>query len=125
MDADNDMLVVNDGNPKLVNVYVLGFDENKALRTLNAQVKQNLRRYLSQFKMLTDEIQILDAFVVNIGVKFKIVAFKNQNVNVVLANAIDAIKDFFNIDNFDINQPIIINDLFLTIAAVEGVQSVV
>ena len=125
VDADNDMLVVNGGNPKLINIYVLGFDEDKRLRTLNSQVKQNLRKYLSQFKMMTDEIQILDAFVVNIGVTFKIVAFKNQNVNVVLANAIDAIKEFFDIDNFDINQSIILNDLFLTVAAVEGVQSVV
>ena len=125
VDADNDMLVVNGGNPKVINIYVLGFDEDKRLRTLNSQVKQNLRKYLSQFKMMTDEIQILDAFVVNIGVTFKIVAFKNQNVNVVLANAIDAIKEFFDIDNFDINQSIILNDLFLTVAAVEGVQSVV
>ena len=125
INLNKDTLVVNDGNPKLVNIYVLGFDENKNLRTLNSQVKQNLRKYLSQFKMLTDEIKILDAFVVNIGVRFKIVAFKNQNVNVVLANAIDSIKNFFDVDNFDINQPIILNDLFLTVAAVEGVQSVV
>ena len=124
VDADRDALVLNDGNPKLVNIYVLGFDENKRLRTLNSQVKENLRKYLGQFKMLTDEIKIIDAFIVNIGVKFKIVAFKDQNVNVVLANAIDAIKDFFDIDRFDINQPIILNDLFLTIAATEGVQSV-
>lgn len=125
VDPAVDALVVNDGNPKLVNIYVLGFDENKRLRTLNSQVKQNLRKYLGQFKMLTDEIKILDAFVVNVGVKFKIVAFKNQNVNVVLASAIDAIKDFFDVDRWDINQPIILNDLLLTIAAVEGVQSVI
>lgn len=125
VDPERDMLVLNEGNPRLVNIYILGFDENKSLRTLNSQVKQNLKQYLSQFKMLTDQIQIIDAFVVNIGVKFKIVVYKNQNVNVVLASAIDAVKTFFEIDRWDINQPIIMSDLFLTIAAVEGVQSVV
>ena len=61
---------------------------------------------------------------VNIGVKFKIVVYKNKNINEVLASAIDVIKDFFNIDRWDINQPIIMNDLFITLASVEGVQSV-
>ena len=124
VDPERDQLVANEGNPRLVNVYVLGFDENKRLRTLNLQVKQNLKQYLSQFKMLTDQIQIIDAFVVNIGVRFKIVVFKNHNVNTVLATTIDAVKDFFDIPRWDINQPIILNDLFLTIAGVEGVQSV-
>ena len=117
-------LVVNKGNPRLVNVYVLGFDENKRLRTLNSQTKKNLKDYLSQYKMLTDQINIIDGFIVNIGVEFKIVVFKNQNLNDTLAAAIDAVRDFFTIDRWDINQPIVVNDLFLQIASVEGVQSV-
>jgi len=117
-------LVVNEGNPRLVNVYVLGFDENKRLRTLNSQTKKNLKDYLSQYKMLTDQINIIDAFVVNIGVEFKIVVFKNKNISDTLASAIDSVKEFFDIDRWDINQPIVVNDLLLQIASVEGVQSV-
>lgn len=117
-------LVVNNGNPRLVNVYVLGFDQNKRLRNLNGQTKKNLKDYLSQYKMLTDQINIIDAFVVNIGVNFKIVVFKNQNINDTLALAIDSVRDFFSIDRWDINQPIVVNDLLLQIASVEGVQSV-
>ncbi len=120
-----DELVVNEGNPRLVNIYILGFDENKRLRRLNDQVKLNLKQYLTQFKMLTDQINIIDAFVVNIGVKFKVVVFKDKNANAVLASAIDSVKSFFNIDRWDINQAIILNDLFINLAAVEGVQSVV
>ena len=120
-----DELVTNEGNPRLVNIYILGFDENKTLRRLNDQVKLNLKQYLTQFKMLTDQINIIDGFVVNIGVKFKVVVFKGKNVNAVLASAIDSVKTFFDIDRWDINQPIILNDLFLTLAGVEGVQSVI
>jgi len=117
-------LVVNEGNPRLVNIYVLGYDADKRLRTLNSQTKKNLKDYLSQYKMLTDQINIIDAFVVNIGVRFKIVVFKNQNINDTLASAMDAVKDFFDVDRWDINQPIVVNDLLLQIASVEGVQSV-
>jgi hypothetical protein len=120
-----DQFVLDNGKPRLINLYVLGFDQNKKLVTLNDQTKMNLKQYLSAYKILTDEIQILDAFVVNIGVNFKVAVFKSKNVNEVLANCLDAVKDFFNIDRWDINQPIIMNDLFLQIASVEGVQSVV
>ncbi len=120
-----DELVINEGNPRLVNVYVLGFNDNKNLKPLNDQTKLNLKRYLEQYKMITDQINIIDAFVVNIGISFKISVFKNYNVNDVLAQSIDAVKQFFSVDRWDINQPIILNDLRLQIASVEGVQSVI
>lgn len=120
-----DQFVLDNGKPRVINLYVLGFDHNRRLQALNDQTKYNLKQYLSTYKILTDEVQILDAFVVNIGVNFKIIVFKNKNINEVLANCIDAIKDFFSIDRWEINQPIILNDLYLQIAAVEGVQSVV
>jgi hypothetical protein len=107
-----------------VNLYLLGFDANKRLITLNDDVKKNFRTYLDQYRILTDELRILDAFVVNLGVNFSIIVFKSFNMNEVLARCIDALKDFFAIDNWQINQPIIVSDVMSTIAGVEGVQSV-
>jgi hypothetical protein len=74
--------------------------------------------------MLTDDVNILDAFIVNIAVDFNIVVYRNYNMNDVLARCIDAVKDFFDIDKWQINQPIIMNDLRLTIGSVDGVQTV-
>lgn len=108
-----------------VNIYVLGYDRNKKLSLLNTDVKKNLRTYLDQYRILTDELRILDAFVVNIGVNFRIVAFKNYNMNEVLVRCIDAIKNFFDIDKWQINQPIILTDLYTELAMVDGVQSIV
>lgn len=107
-----------------VNMYVLGYDMNKKLTTLNADVKKNLRTYIDQYRILTDEIRILDGFVVNIGVNFSLVVFKNYNMNEVLARAIDAMKNFFNIDKWQMNQPIILADIFNELASIDGVQSV-
>lgn len=116
--------VVNNVGANVVNMYVLGFDQRKKLTRLNIDVKRNLRTYIDQYRMLTDEVRILDAFPVNIGVNFKIVCFKNVNMNEVLARCIDSVKQFFDIDRWQINQPIVINDVILEIASVEGVQSV-
>jgi hypothetical protein len=116
--------VINEVGRNVINLYVLGYDKNKKLTSLNMQVKENLQQYLNQYRMLTDEIRILDGFVVNIGVDFKITIFKSYNLNEVLVRAIDAIKGFFDIDKWQLNQPIVIADLYNTIASVDGVQSV-
>jgi len=102
---------------------VLGYDQNKNLVTLNDDVKSNLRQYLDQYRILTDTIQILDAFVVNISITFSIVVFKNYNMNDVLTRCISAVQQFFIIDKWSINQPIAIADINTTIASVDGVQS--
>lgn len=111
-------------SPNAVNLYVLGYNEQKRLATLNTLVKKNLAKYLEQYRVLTDDVNIVDAFVVNIGVEFSIVVYRNYNMNDVTARCIDAIKDFFDTDKWQINQPIILNDLRLTIGSVDGVQTV-
>ena len=111
--------------PGIINLYTLGFNDQKKLTPLNIQTKKNLRTYLDQFRMMTDQVRILDGFVINIGVRFRIIVFKGFNMNEVLARSIDSIKNFFDIDRWQMNQPILLNDLYLEIATVEGVQSVV
>jgi hypothetical protein len=110
--------------PNSINIYTLGYNSSKRLTTLNSLVKENLAKYLEQFRLLTDDVNILDAFVVNIGIEFDIVVYRNYNMNDVLARSIDAVKDFFDIDKWQINQPIILNDLRLMIGSVEGVRTV-
>ena len=111
-------------NPMALNLYTLGYTKNKKLTTLNKASKQNLQTYLEQHRMLTDAINIKDAFHINISVDFEIIVFKNFNNQEVLKNCIDELKQFFKIDKWQINQPIIISELYNTIGAVEGVQSV-
>jgi hypothetical protein len=122
---NNREFVVDPISPNAINIYVLGYNQEKKLATLNTLVKKNLARYLEQFRILTDDVKILDAFVVNIAVEFNIVVYRNYNMNDVVARCIDAIRQFFDIDKWQINQPIILNDLRLTIGSVEGVQTVV
>lgn len=116
--------VVDTAGQNVVNLYVLGYDRNKKLVNLNDDIKQNLKTYLDQYRILTDEIRILNAFVVNIGINFNVVVFKSYNMNEVLARCIDALKNFFDIDKWQINQPIILSDVYSELASIDGVQSV-
>lgn len=115
---------VNTPKPNAINLYVLGYNQNKKITTLNSLVKSNLQQYLSQYRMLTDQVNILDAFVVNIGVNFDITVYKNYNMQDVLAVCLGAIKEYFDSTKWNINQPIRLGDLALLIQAQDGVQSV-
>ena len=112
-------------NPLALNMYLLGYDKNKKLVEINQAVKQNLRTYLSQYRILTDGINLKDGYVINIGVKFNIVVKRGYNKNDVLFKAIQKVKEFFQIEKWQINQPIVLSDLAYQISLVDGVVSVV
>tara|TARA_R100000008_G_scaffold79938_1_gene61989 strand:+ start:3094 stop:5070 length:1977 start_codon:yes stop_codon:yes gene_type:complete len=112
-------------NPLALNMYVLGYTQTKKLTTLNSVVKRNLATYLSEYRPVTDAVNIKDAYIINIGIRFSIVARVGYNKQEVLLRCIDAVKLFFAPDKWQINQPIVTQDLIQDIALVDGVASVV
>ena len=111
-------------NPFAINMYVLGYDSNKKLTNLNQAVKENLKTYLSEYRILTDGVNILDGFIVNIGVDFDIICYSNYNKREVLTACITELQNYFNIDKWTFNKPINISEIELVLANVEGVMSV-
>ena len=110
-------------NPLALNLYTLGYDQNKKLTTLNTATKLNLSTYLEQYRMLTDAINIKDAFVINFGLDFEITTYKSYNNQEVLLKCISEIKNYFTIDKWQVNQPIIISEVKNLIGGVSGVQT--
>ena len=112
-------------NPLALNMYVLGFNENKQLVALNNAVKENLKTYLNYYRILTDAINIKDAFIINIGLQFEISVLSNYNSNEVLLNCINTLKTYFDVDRWQINQPLIKSEVMNVISNVPGVQNLV
>jgi len=111
-------------NPFAINLYLLGYDRSGHLTQLNKAVKQNLKTYLNEYKILTDGVNIIDGFIVNIGVNFEITVLDSYNKSEVLTQCINDLKNFFLIDKWSFNQTINLSEIELTIANVEGVSSV-
>jgi hypothetical protein len=107
-----------------VDLYVLSYNNDKQLVNASAGLKRNLNTYLSQYKMINDSIGIRDAFIINIGIDFEIITLPGSNSDEVLLKCIVALRDMFNIDKWQINQPILLRSLFVTLDAIEGVQTV-
>jgi hypothetical protein len=110
--------------PSILDLYILTYNINKNLNTASATLKQNLSTYLSQYRVIGDSIRIKDAFIINIGVNFDIIVLPDYNNNDVINNCIISLQDYFNIDKWQINQPIILKDIFILLDKIEGVQTV-
>jgi hypothetical protein len=111
-------------NPFAINMYILGYDGNKNLTNINDAVKQNLKTYLGEYRMITDAVNIINGFIINIGVDFEVICYSNYNKNEVLTNCLVQLQKYFNIDNWTFNKPINISEIELILANVEGVMSV-
>lgn len=110
--------------PTVLDLYVLSYDLNQNLRVASTALKQNIKTYLSQYKMINDSIKIRDAFIINIGIDYDVVVLPNYNNNEVLLRCNNALINQFNIGDWQINQPIIMRDLFVLLDRIEGVQTV-
>jgi hypothetical protein len=117
-------ITYDSSNPFAINLYVLSYDENKNLTPINAALSSNLIKYLKLFRMMTDSVNIIDGYIINIGVDFSIIVYKGYNKKDVLKQCVSTIKNFFDIDFWNFSQPINISQLELEIAKVDGVQSV-
>ena len=107
-----------------LDLYVLSYDINNNLTTSSSTLKNNLKKYLNQSRTIGDTISIKNAFIINIGCEFNIVSLPQYNNNEVLIKCISSLKDYFSIDKWQINQPIILSDLYIILSKIEGVQTV-
>lgn len=108
-----------------LNFYVLGYDVDGKLTTVNEATKENLKTYLNHYRILTDAINIRDAYVINIGIEFDVITLPDQNANQVVLRCIDRLKQYFDVKKWQINQPIVISNVYTELDRVDGVQTVV
>ena len=113
-----------DSNPLSLSLYTLAYDSNRNLQTATVNLKNNLKTYLSQYMLLTDAINIKDAFVINIGVNFDVILRPNYLGRDVLLQCNNLLIDYFDITKWNINQPIDISSIYTLLDTVKGVQTV-
>ena len=107
-----------------LNLYVLSQNSNGQLDYAGDTLKNNLRTYISQYRMIGDNIEIRNAFIINIAVNFEIIVLPEYNNSEVLLACISTFQNYFNINNWQINQPIMLRDLYVMLDKIKGVQTV-
>lgn len=116
----------NPNNPQAAQLFVLSRDSRKALITSSDTLKENLSKYLSKFRIISDAIDILDASIINIGVNYTVTIKQSATSSVVITSINSKLSDYFKTDNFQIDQPIRmgeVENLILNTPDVEAITS--
>lgn len=113
-----------DSNPLALSLYVLAYDANGKLTAANSTLKTNLKKYLSEYALITDSINIKDAFVININVNYEIIVRPDYSGRDVLLNCNLKLQELFKTSKRSINQPINLSDIYRELDKVKGVQTV-
>ena len=109
--------------PWLPNLHIIGKDENGFLTTSPDFLKKNLSIYLNQYRLVSDAVDILDAAIYSFGVKFSVIVHPSMNKELVVQQVIKNLQSILTIENFQINQPIVMTDIINMIINTPGVIS--
>ena len=107
-----------------LNLFCLGLTSEGYLTQPSNTLKKNIRTYLSQYRIIGDNIEIRDAFIINIAINFEIVVLPDFINTEILLSCIQELENYFDIDKWQINQPIILRDLLILLDKIEGIQTV-
>ena len=107
-----------------IEIYSLSYNSNKELIETPTFIHQNLKRYLSQYRLITDQVTIKNGYVINFGVVFDVVADRNVQKSEIKLLCIQAIIDYFNIDKMQFEQTLNTTDVEYLLAGIPGVRSV-
>lgn len=110
--------------PSVLDLYILTYDVDRTLKVASGPLKTNLTTYLSQYRMIGDTVKIKDGYIINIGVDFDIITRPNYSSDEVISRCITELQTYFNIENWQINQPIVLRELYTTLDKIEGVQTI-
>ena len=113
----------NPYNPLSTQLFVISRDSAGHLAISPDVLKEHLVTYITQFRLISDAIDILDAQVINFGIKFSVLTMPNTNKQKVVHKCIQRLTKIMNIKFFQIDQPIVRDDVVNVIINTPGVIS--
>ncbi len=108
-----------------LNLYIISENSNTELEKSSPALKENLRVWLNSLKMVSDSIDILDANVLNIGIKFDVIAQEYADKSSLYSEIREKIFEDFREVPPEIGQPFYITEVFKTLKDIEGLLDVV
>jgi len=115
----------NSNNPHAAQLSILSRNASGNLILSHDTLKENLVTYLSAYRIISDNIDIVDGRIINVGINYEVTIKKGFIYESVIQKINSSLKKYFNIENFQIGQPIIVGEVNNIILNAEGVQSLI
>lgn len=111
-------------DPLATSIYLLSYNSSNQFESPSTALYKNIQTYLNDYRMLTDAIHLKAGYIINIGVSFDIVMRPNYSTRETIAMCLTQLKAHFDRNKWQMNQPIILSDVYTLIDKVAGVQTV-
>ena len=112
-----------DSQKRNLNMYVVSEDTAGKLTLSNSTIKNNLKTWINQYRMINDTVDILDPFILNFGLEFIARPQNMADKYIVLDRCMDALKKHFE-QPFFIGEPLYISDIYKVLKDVVGILDV-
>jgi hypothetical protein len=114
----------NPNNPLALQLFIISRNADSQLIVSPDTLKQNLRTYLNPYRSISDAIDVIDARVINVKLDFDVLLDPSLNKSIVMQTILKKLQKTMDIKNFQIDQPIVIEDVRDVIFSTPGVVSV-
>ena len=111
-------------DPLATSIYLLSYNSDGTFTTPGTALTRNIQTYLADYRMLTDTIILKPAYIINIKVNFDVVVRPSFTSREVIGACLLTLKTYFNRNSWQMNQPIILSDIYSMLDQVAGVQTV-
>lgn len=105
-------------------IHVLSKDSSSRLTIATPTLKSNIVTYINKYRMLTDEVNVLDARIIDLRLNFSLVSASKVNRSEVLTVCLGKLIEYFDVDRMQIGAPIVLSDVISFIQSTPGVVSV-
>lgn len=113
----------NPQNYQSAQLHIISRNSKNKLSLSSDTLKKNLAKYLNEFRIISDAIDILDAIIVNISIRYSVTVEKGYRQDIVIADLNNKIKNLLKIENMQINKPIVVSEIENIIINTPGVVS--
>jgi hypothetical protein len=113
----------NPSNPLATQLFIISRNTTSQLITSPDTLKQNLVRWLNPYRMISDAIDVLDARIINLRLSFDVLIDPTLNKALVLQSILTQLQKTFDVKNFNIDQPIVVDDIKNLIYRTTGIIS--
>jgi len=107
-----------------INLYISCIDKNNMLAISNSKIKQNIKTWLLDYKIITDTVDIMDAKVINFGIEYTVRVDPAYSKSQVLDLIKQHLRYYFSFKP-QIGQSLSILDIFREIRKIDNVLDVV
>ena len=109
-----------------IEISTLSLGPNRKLTTTSTQtLRENMSRYLANYRMINDYVTITNGVIINLAVEVMCYINKDYNKSLVITEIITKVREYFDVTSQTMGQNIYLSDLSKELNLIDGVLNII